>query len=99
MAIKRTIWCDECGIELTDEESAKSHEDKNCVPWNIGDRVNFPYNLMTFPGTITRFGDPVGPGETRIAYIRADEQIGEQDLMAAITGCDFYASVNKLQAL
>ncbi len=98
MAIKKRIWCDECGKEFPDEQIAKPHEGERCVPWKTGDRVNFPYILMTFPGTIERLGDPVGPGETRVAYIRADNQIGEPDGMA-ITGYDFYAPVSELKAL
>ena len=98
MTIKRMIWCDECGTEFTDEESAKSHENKNCVPYKVGDRVKFPYKLMTFPGEITRLGDLVGSGEFRIAYIKSDRQIEEPDGMA-ITGYDFYAPINELQAL
>jgi hypothetical protein len=98
MTIKRVIWCDECGAEFPDEKSTESHQDENCVPYKIGDRVTFPYQILTFPGTITGFGDLVGPGGSRIAYIKSDEQIEEPDGMA-ITGYDFYASISELQAL
>ena len=97
MAIKKVIWCDECGKEFPDEETAKSHEGENCVQWKAGDRVSFPYGLIRFPGTIDRLDGPVGPGEARGAYIRADEQIGEPDGMA-ITGYDFFAYVSELKA-
>lgn len=98
MAIKKMIWCDECGKEFPNEETAKLHEGENCVPWKAGDRVDFPYVLMRFPGTIDRLGNPVGPGEARVAYIRSDEQVGEPD-GRAITGYDFFAPISELKAL
>ena len=98
MAIKSIIWCDECGTELSGMEAAREHEDRNCMPWQDGDRVRFNYQLLTFPGTITGLGKLVGPGEERVVYIEADEQVDEPESQAH-TGKDVFVGISALQKL
>lgn len=98
MAIQGTIWCDECGVVLPHSVAAREHEERNCMPWKVDDRVLFEYQLLTFPGTITGLGKLVGPGEERVVFIEADEQVDEPETQAH-TGKDVFVVISALQKL
>lgn len=99
MTIKSTIWCDECGTALPSTEAARKHEEKNCMPWEIDNRVLFDYQLGSFPGTVTRLGPLVEkPGEERVVYVKSDEQIEEPEDQFH-TGHDFFIVLSALQRL
>jgi len=99
MAIKRSIWCDECGETFISQKEADQHEKQNCVPFKKDDRIEFNYRLFAHSGKVTRLGPKVGPNETRIVYVEADEQVEDADWSQCHSGKDFFVSLPDVRKL
>jgi len=96
MAIRSVVWCDECGATFfRDRELAQTHyERNNCVPYRLGDRVEFRFGLEVVTGTVSRLGRLVSAGEVRLAYIHSDKQLYEADELH--NGYDVYVSLGDI---
>lgn len=95
MAIKKTIWCDDCGAKFSSDEKAAAHG--ACLPdLKKGDPIEFCYQLLVATGEFQEFYPKVGPGETRLALVKSD-QVLEEPESPLHTGYDYFVPVKNIK--
>ena len=72
MAIRNTIWCDECGVVIEEEADRGHHEEGNCsILLKVDSRVLFGRRQL--PGTVIDLSPRVtNPGDRRLVPITLD---------------------------